>query len=83
MQHARNTADSATALVDLQIDKMPKEQIAYKEGDMTLPETVVELRRLYDKAVRKASWGFGKKRAEGRQEAKRYLEQLHNMNKVL
>ena len=83
LQHARNTADSATALVDLQIDKMPKEQIAYKEGDMTLPETVVELRRLYDKAVRKASWGFGKKRAEGRQEAKRYLEQLHNMNKVL
>ena len=83
LQTARNTADSATALLDLQIDKMPKDQIAYKEGDMTLPETVVELRRLYDKAARKASFGFGKKRAEGRQEAQRYITQLQEMNKVL
>ena len=83
LQTARNLADSTTALLDLQIDKMPKEQIAYKEGDVTLPETVVKLRELYDEAVRKANWGFGKKRAEGREEATRYLQQLQDMNSVL
>jgi len=76
LQKFRNATDSQTALLNLSIDKMPK-------GNDALKESIKEVKKRYDKAARKASLGFGKKRSKGRQDMALYRQQLTDMNAFL
>ena len=84
MQEYRNASDSQTALLNLKVDKMPASSAEYAiEESQSLKGSVVELKSLYDAAARKASFGIGKGRSQGRQDMTRYMKQLHDMNAFL
>jgi hypothetical protein len=84
LQEYRNASDSQTALLNLKVDKMPASSAEYAiEESQSLKGSVVELKSLYDAAARKASFGIGKKRSQGRQDMARYMKQLIDMNAVL
>jgi hypothetical protein len=84
LQRYRNASDSQTALLNLKVDKMPVSSAEYGiEESQSLKGSVHELKSLYDAAARKASFGFGKGRSQGRQDMTRYMKQLHDMNAFL
>ena len=60
LQKFRNASDSQTSLLNLRVDKMPK-------GNESLTGSIQELKKLYDGAARKASFGIGKARSKGKQ----------------
>ena len=76
LQKFRNASDSQTSLLNLRVDKMPK-------GNESLTGSIQELKKLYDVAARKASFGIGKARSKGKQDMTRYMTQLSDMNAVL
>lgn len=76
MQVYRNKVDSSIGELSLRVDKMPKD-------NERLSKSIVDLGKLYSDAAQKASWGFGKKRSEGRQDMARYMKQLTDMNAAL
>jgi hypothetical protein len=84
LQEYRNASDSQTALLNLQVDKMPalNGDYAVSENE-SLKGSILELKSLYDAAARKASFGIGKGRNKGRQDMARYMKQLSDMNAVL
>ena len=82
-QAFRNKVDSITGFLETEISKMPKDQVAYDEDDMTLPQTVVHLKKVFDDNNTTANWGFGKKRSEAIQKRDNALAQLKSMNQVL
>lgn len=83
MQKFSNVADSITGFLDTEISKMPKDQVALNKDDMTLPQTVVHLREVFDKNNKIANWGIGKKRGEAIQKRDNALAQLKTINTVL
>ena len=84
MQEYRNASDSPLALLNLKVDKMPASSAEYAiEESQSLKGSVLELKSLYDAAARKASFGIGKGRSQGRQDMARYMQQLHDMNAIL
>lgn len=84
LQEYRNASDSQTALLNLQVDKMPASSGDYYVGENeSLKGSILELKSLYDAAARKASFGIGKGRNKGRQDMARYMKQLSDMNAVL
>ena len=84
LQEYRNASDSQTALLNLKVDKMPASSAEYGiEESQSLKGSVLELKSLYDAAARKASFGIGKARSQGRQDMTRYMKQLSDMNAVL
>ena len=84
LQQYRNASDSQTALLNLKVDKMPASSAEYAiEESQSLKGSVVELKSLYDAAARKASFGIGKGRSQGRQDMTRYMKQLIDMNAIL
>ena len=76
LQAYRNAADSQIGLNTLQVSKMPKDNQGLKD-DIAL------LGQKFAQATKAAHYGFGKKRAKGRQDAAMYMKQLHDMNAVL
>jgi len=76
LQEFRNLSDSQTAVLNLQIDKMPKDNVH-------LEVSIKELNVLYRKAARQASLGFGKKRSQGKQDMVRYMTQMKDLNSFL
>ena len=76
LQKFRNQTDSQTALLNLRIDKMPK-------GNEDLKGSIMEIKKRYDKAARKASLGVGKMRSKGRQDMALYMQQLTDMSSEL
>ena len=84
LQEYRNASDSQTALLNLQVDKMPVSSGDYYVGENeSLKGSILELKSLYDAAARKASFGIGKGRNKGKQDMTRYMKQLSDMNAVL
>lgn len=84
LQEYRNASDSQTSLLNLQVDKMPASSGDYYIGENeSLKGSILELKSLYDAAARKASFGIGKGRNEGKQDMARYMKQLSDMNAVL
>ena len=84
LQQYRNASDSQTALLNLKVDKMPASSAEYGiEESQSLKGSVLELKSLYDAAARKASFGIGKGRSQGRQDMTRYMKQLSDMNAIL
>ena len=73
LQMYRNAADSQIGTLNLQVNKMP-------DGNESLLGDVTDLGKLYSKAVKKASFGIGRGRSKGRQEAAGYMKQLQDFN---
>jgi len=76
LQIFRDQSDSQTSALNLQIDKMPK-------GATALRESVMELRKNYDKSARCAAMGFGKKKRGCKQDMAKWMTQLTDMNAFL
>ena len=76
LQIFRDKSDSQTSALNLQIDKMPKDNAA-------LRESVMELRKNYDKSARCAALGFGTKRRKCKQDMAKWMTQLTDMNAFL